>query len=127
MANVEKTAVIDGQLDGVNPHLITIGKYCTIGSRAALLTHCPIRGAMPVVLGDYVWIGYGALILPGVTIGRCCIVGAGSVVTRSMPTGSIIAGNPARVLRGLTEREIDRLIQDLESNLPVGRDRGENS
>lgn len=51
----------------------------------------------PVTIGRNVWIGGGALILPGVTIGDDAIVGAGSVVTRDVPPGTTAAGNPARV------------------------------
>ena len=122
MSNIDSSSVIDGQLDGVNPHLITIGKHCTVGSRAALLTHCPIRGARPVVLEDYVWIGYGAIVLPGVTIGRCSIVGAGSVVTHDIPPCSIAAGVPARVLRELAEHEIHELVQNQRAGRPMGKD-----
>lgn len=50
----------------------------------------------PVKIGRNVWIGAGALILPGVTIGDDAIIGAGSVVTRDVPTGATVVGNPAR-------------------------------
>lgn len=49
----------------------------------------------PVKIGAHVWIGYGALILPGVTIGDGAIIGAGSVVVRDVPDCGIVAGNPA--------------------------------
>ena len=49
-----------------------------------------------VVIGRNVWIGGGAIILPGVTVGDDAIIGAGSVVTRDVPAGSTVAGNPAR-------------------------------
>jgi len=52
----------------------------------------------PVIIEDYVWIGTGALILPGVSIGRGAVIGARAVVTRSVPAGAIVAGNPARPL-----------------------------
>ena len=50
----------------------------------------------PISIGDGVWIGAAALILPGITIGERSIVGAGSVVTRDVPPYTIVAGNPAR-------------------------------
>ncbi|CAH2600964.1 maltose O-acetyltransferase [Rhodovastum atsumiense] len=52
----------------------------------------------PVRIGSNVWIGGGAIILPGVTIGEDAVIGAGSVVTRDVPAGATVAGNPARVL-----------------------------
>lgn len=56
-------------------------------------------------IGDKVWIGYGSIVLPGVTIGEGSIVGAGSVVTRDVPPWTIVAGNPARMVRDIREDE----------------------
>ena len=50
-----------------------------------------------MVIGENVWVGGGAIILPGVTIGDDAIIGAGSVVTRDVPKGATVVGNPARV------------------------------
>jgi len=55
--------------------------------------------AKPIVIGSDVWVGGGAIICPGVTIGSRTIIGAGSVVTRDLPDGVFAAGNPCRVLR----------------------------
>lgn len=55
--------------------------------------------AMPIAICDHVWIGVGAIILKGVTLGQGCIVAAGAVVTHSVPAGCLVAGNPARVLK----------------------------
>jgi len=55
----------------------------------------------PVCIGNRVWVGGGAIILPGVTIGDGTTIGAGSVVTRDIPAGVVAAGNPCRVLRTL--------------------------
>ena len=57
-----------------------------------------VETALPVTIEDRVWIGGGAIMLPGVTIGREAVVGAGSVVTRDVPAGARVAGNPARLL-----------------------------
>lgn len=56
----------------------------------------------PVVLGRNVWLGMGAIILPGVTIGDHAIVGAGAVVTKDVPEKTVVVGNPARVVQTLT-------------------------
>ena len=57
----------------------------------------------PVDIGSDVWVGGGAIILPGVRIGSRAVVGAGSVVTRDIPGGVFAAGNPCRVIREITE------------------------
>jgi maltose O-acetyltransferase len=57
----------------------------------------------PVEIGSDVWVGGGAIILPGVRIGSGVVVGAGSVVTRDIPDGTFAAGNPCRVIREITE------------------------
>jgi maltose O-acetyltransferase len=57
------------------------------------------EAAKPIVIGDNVWLGGGAIVLAGVTIGADSVVGAGAVVTRDVPPGVVVVGNPARVLR----------------------------
>jgi Acetyltransferase (isoleucine patch superfamily) len=57
-----------------------------------------LERALPVTIGADVWIGGGAIVLPGVTIGDGAIIGAGSVVTRDVPPGARVVGNPARRL-----------------------------
>lgn len=87
---------------------VTIGDRTQIGPGVQILTadhprDAAERGAglefaRPIAIGANVWIGGGALILPGVTIGDDAIVGAGAVVTRDVPAGRTVAGNPARPL-----------------------------
>jgi maltose O-acetyltransferase len=57
--------------------------------------------AKPIRIGHGVWIGGGAIVLPGVTIGDGCVIGAGSVVTRDVPPDTLAVGNPARIVRSL--------------------------
>lgn len=86
---------------------ITIGDEVFIGPKVNLITinHDPDpenRSATygrPIVIEDKVWIGIGATILPGVRIGYGAIVGAGSVVTRDVPAMTVVAGNPARIVK----------------------------
>ncbi|WP_347403666.1 sugar O-acetyltransferase [Solwaraspora sp. WMMD792] len=90
---------------------ITVGDDVQIGCNVQLLTpsHPLAAGsrrdkwesAEPVRIGDNVWLGSGVIVLPGVEIGRDTVVGAGSVVTRSLPAGVLATGNPARVVRDL--------------------------
>lgn len=61
--------------------------------------------AKPIEIGDDCWIGGGAIILPGVSIGSKAVIGAGSVVTRDVPEGVIAAGNPCRVLREISAND----------------------
>lgn len=59
--------------------------------------------ARPIVIEEDVWIGGSAILLPGVRIGRGAVVGAGTVVTRDVPTNTIVGGNPARVIREIEQ------------------------
>ena len=90
---------------------ITIGDHSALGPRVRVLsaTHNYHQLTLPdeaasVTLGHHVWIGAGATILPGVTIGDGAVVAAGSVVTRDVAPFSIVTGNPARFLK---IRELD--------------------
>lgn len=85
---------------------VTIGARTTIGPHIQIYTadhprdhearRTGIEYARPVAIGSNVWIGGGAIIVPGVTIGDDAIVGAGGVVTRDVPAGATVVGNPAR-------------------------------
>ena len=89
------------------PFLVSVGRHCTIAYGAYCLTHdnaiCHFTEDKSdffgeIKIGNNCFIGYRALILPGVTIGDNCIVGAGSVVVKSVPLGKVVAGNPARII-----------------------------
>lgn len=66
---------------------------------------------LPIVIEDNVWVGGSATILGGVTIGKNAIVGAGAVVTKDVPANSIVAGNPAKVIRMITDEDKDKWQQ----------------
>jgi len=61
--------------------------------------------ALPITVGNNVWIGTHVSVLPGVTIGNNVVIGAGSVVNRDIPDGVVAAGNPCRVIRKITEED----------------------
>ncbi|WP_323368762.1 sugar O-acetyltransferase [Nocardioides sp. dk4132] len=90
---------------------ITIGADVMIGPNVQLLTPThPVdpdlrrakwEAALPIVIGDNVWLGGGVVVCPGVTIGADTVVGAGAVVTRDLPARVVAVGNPARVVRSI--------------------------
>jgi maltose O-acetyltransferase len=61
------------------------------------------EGSKPIVIEDNVWLGGGVIVCPGVTIGADTVVGAGSVITRDLPAGVVAVGNPARVVRQISQ------------------------
>jgi acetyltransferase-like isoleucine patch superfamily enzyme len=91
---------------------VSVGDNVMIGPSVQLLTAChPLcaeeRNTLfeftrPIIIGDNVWIGGGAVILPGVSIGKNSVIGAGSVVTKDIPDDVVAAGNPCRVIREIT-------------------------
>lgn len=66
----------------------------------------------PVTIGRNVWIGSGAVVVPGVTIGENSVIGAGSVVTRDIPPNVVAVGNPCRVLREISEHDREYFFHD---------------
>lgn len=94
---------------------VVIGDHCYIGPNVQLYTaihpldpeerNKGVNMARPINIGANCWLGGGVIILPGVDIGEGSTVGAGSVVTRSIPPRSLAAGNPCRVLRSLDAEE----------------------
>ena len=104
--------------------LVTIGDDCSFGPNVTIVTpvHPMLPGerkamldkdgnvkhlcyAKPVSIAHDCWIGANVVICPGVTVGENCVIGAGSVVTRDIPANSFAAGNPARVIRPITEAD----------------------
>lgn len=82
------------------PKGVHIGAYTYVAFNARILTHDRTRGLYTHTrIGKNCFVGGESLILPGITIGDNCVVGAGSVVTKDIPARSIVAGNPAKVLR----------------------------
>ena len=102
------------------PYLIELGDYVRIASGTSFYTHggiIPMRKIYndptldhfgKIKVGSYTSIGANCMIMPGVTIGERCIIGGGSVVTKSVPDGCMVAGNPAKFI-GYTEDFYHRL------------------
>ncbi|HKJ35521.1 MAG TPA: CatB-related O-acetyltransferase [Solirubrobacterales bacterium] len=129
----------DAVLYGYGPERLVIGRFCAIASRVRflmgganhadlgpstfpfgifgggwagtmdLVMSAPSRG--DTVIGNDVWLGYSALVMPGVTIGSGAVVAAGSVVTRDVPPYAVVGGNPAQVMKmRFGEAEIESLL-----------------
>jgi acetyltransferase-like isoleucine patch superfamily enzyme len=102
----------DIELETNFPELVTIGSHVTISHRCIIAAHMgspsdtPVKKiyptiAKPVVIEDGAWICIGAILLPGVRVGRNAVVAAGAVVTRDVLPGTLVAGVPARHIKDL--------------------------
>ena len=90
---------LGARIDKTYPQGVHIGDYTAITSGAAILTHDFVnRQHLEVRIGKNCFIGYGAIVLPGVTIGESVIVTGNSVVGRDVPSNCVVMGNPARVV-----------------------------
>lgn len=107
--SVGENSRVFSQHFGTEPWLISIGARTTVSSNVTFLTHDGIGELYkdqlgrryryaPISVGDDSFVGLGVIILPGVDIGSRCVVAAGSVVTRSVEDGSVVGGNPARMI-----------------------------
>lgn len=90
----------DNVMIGPNCSLITITHALTAAQRNA-----GVMAARPITIGNNVWIAANVVVLPGVEIGEGAVIGAGSVVTKSIPANMLAAGNPCRPLRPVTDED----------------------
>jgi len=138
----------DAVLYGFGPERLIIGRFCAIAAEVRflmpganhadlgpstypfgvfgagwadtmdLVMSAPSRG--DTVVGHDVWLGYSALVLPGVRIGHGAVVAAASVVARDVPPYTIVAGNPARVIRSrFPEEDVARLLRAAWWDWPI--------
>lgn len=94
---------------------IMVGKHVFIGPNCGFYTaqhpldyvkrNAGLELAKPITIGDNVWLGGNVVVLPGISIGEGTVIGAGSVVTKDIPSGVIAIGNPCRVLRKITDED----------------------
>lgn len=125
--HIGKGTYINSGLTLVDDYEIYIGEDCLLATNVTICTtghpvHPELRphGEMysfPVKIGNGVWVGAGAIILPGVTIGDHAVIGAGSVVTKDIPANVVAVGNPCRVLREITGRDKEYYYHDLRVDM----------
>ena len=102
---------------------VTIGDNVFIAPNVSIFTvghplHPQARNSgyeygRPIAIGNNVWIGGGAILLPGVTVGDNAVIAAGSVVGRDVPPWTVVAGNPGRVVREITDADRDFYFKNL--------------
>jgi acetyltransferase-like isoleucine patch superfamily enzyme len=102
---------------------VTIGAHVSIAQNVNIMADSgpnaspalqqifPIQKA-PISIGDHCWLGASAIVMPGVQLGNFTIVAANSYVNRSFPAYSVIGGSPAKLIRSLTENEIETLTRN---------------
>ena len=101
---------------------VKLGDFCLLGPNVSIYTaghpiHPALRNGnytygMDVEIGDNVWLGGSVVVCPGVRIGSNTVIGAGSVVTGDIPAWTVAAGNPCRVIRGITEEDRKYYFKD---------------
>ena len=106
---------------------IYVGNHFMFGPNVTLATaghpiHPELRKKQaqfnaPITIGSNVWIGAGAIILPGITIGDNTVIGAGSIVTKDIPANVIAVGNPCKVLRTINEYDSKYYFNQMEIDL----------
>lgn len=113
--HIGKSPRLLGKIDfGSEPYLVRIGDDVTITNGVLFLTHDGAVGLFrneypgmnvyaPINIGNRIFIGNRAILMPGVTIGDDSIIGAGSLVNKDIPSGSVAAGVPARIIRSTEE------------------------
>lgn len=105
---------------------VSIGNSVMFGPNVTISTtghpvhpYYRMRGAhfsLPVVIEDGVWIGANVVVMPGVTIGKNSVIGAGSVVTRDIPENVVAFGTPCRVVRPITDADLETIRPGMTIN-----------
>lgn len=121
-----KNVYVNFNLTCVDDTHIYVGDYTMIGPNVTIATAghpiCPelrqkaYQYNMPVHIGKNCWLGAGVIVLPGVTIGDNTVIGAGSVVTRDIPSGVVAVGNPCKVIRKVNEHDYENYYKNKRIN-----------
>ena len=120
-ANFNLTLVDDGNID-IGDNVMFAPNVTVITATHPVLPALREKGLqfnVDVKICPNVWIGAGAIIMPGITVGENSVVGAGSVVTKDVPPNTVVVGNPARVLREIGERDRLYYFRDKKIDIPV--------
>jgi len=115
---------------GPEPYLVKIGNHCTVAPNVSFLVHDgatwlfteedpSLQKFAPIVIEDNCFIGMSSIIMGGVTVGPNSVVGAGSVVTKDVPPGTVVAGNPARHLCAIDEYR-EKVVKAWAAQKPPG-------
>jgi len=114
---------LKAKLDLTNPQGVHIGDGTYLAFDSVIFTHDMSRALhIDTYVGRNCFIGARAMIMPGVKVGDHCIVGAGAVVTKDVPNGSIVAGNPAKIIRSnIRTRQWGILEQQGDEHSPPSR------
>ncbi|CAH0356450.1 MAG: acyltransferase [Sphingobium sp.] len=126
--DLDPTAKISltAKLDRTYPKGVHIGRHSYVTFGATILTHDRTRGMYADTrVEENCFIGARALVMPGVTIGRNSIVAAGAIVTKDVPPYSIVAGNPAKIVR--TDIKVGRYGRFLSADAPSGYSKEEHA
>lgn len=120
-ANFNLTLVDDGNID-IGDNVMFAPNVTVITATHPVLPALREKGLqfnVDVKICSNVWIGAGAIIMPGITVGENSVVGAGSVVTKDVPPNTVVVGNPARVLREIGEHDRIYYFKDKKIDIPV--------
>lgn len=125
----EGVSIVGGANFGSEPYLIHLHKYCRISMDVMFITHDGGTWAFrnnndryshvikygKIEVGEYSFVGARTTILPGVTIGNYCVIGAGSLVNKDVPDGTVVAGNPAKFICS-TQQYAEKCMRQMPSD-----------
>ena len=106
--NLGENSMIAPPINGSCVGTMKIGEDVYINSNLLAMARGGVTTCRTILIKAYAWIGAGATVLPGVSIGRHAVVGAGAVVTKDVPDYGVAVGNPAKVIKTLDKQKFER-------------------